>query len=169
MKIFRGLLFALTASIIFGVTAQAQTTKPHLAPLTIKLATAKMAESAAVGVALSHINSWSHHNWGTSMAFLAEDVKVVTMTTQKSLQGTQLSGADAYMVGLQEFASAVQPGSAKIISATGDKHNALVLLTVRAKFAPTAPEITLAAARMYLIDDNQKIKSEQVIFYAAEQ
>ncbi len=28
--------------------------------------------------------------------------------------------------------------------------------------------VTLPAARLYLIDDNDQIKSEQVIFYAAE-
>jgi hypothetical protein len=29
-------------------------------------------------------------------------------------------------------------------------------------------KVTLPAARLYLIDDNDLIKSEQVIFYAAE-
>jgi hypothetical protein len=33
------------------------------------------------------------------------------------------------------------------------------------KFAPDAPEMTLHGARLYLVDDNQRIKEERVIFY----
>jgi hypothetical protein len=45
----------------------------------------------------------------------------------------------------------------------------MVFLTVRASFGPGAPTMTLPGARLYLIDDRQKIVSEKVIFYAAEQ
>ena len=56
----------------------------------------------------------------------------------------------------------------KVIAATGDKHNALLFLTVRASFGPGAPAVTLPMARLYLVDDSGKITSEKVIFYAAE-
>jgi hypothetical protein len=55
-----------------------------------------------------------------------------------------------------------------VISAVGDRHNALVTLRVRASFVPGAPAVMMPMARLYLVDDNQKIASEQVLFYAAE-
>jgi hypothetical protein len=49
----------------------------------------------------------------------------------------------------------------------GDDRNALLMLTVQADFG--AGEATLPGARLYLLDDNNKIKTEHVIFYAAQQ
>jgi hypothetical protein len=60
---------------------------------------------------------------------------------------------------------AVVPGSAHMIASIGDERNALLMLTVEADLG--AGKATLPAARLYLLDENGKIKTEQVIFYAA--
>jgi hypothetical protein len=54
-----------------------------------------------------------------------------------------------------------------VTSAVGDDSRALLRVTSRVKFGPEAPEMTLHGARLYLLDDSQKIKSEQVIFFVA--
>jgi hypothetical protein len=53
-----------------------------------------------------------------------------------------------------------------VIASTGDKHNPLLLVTVEADLG--GGKLTLPAARLDLIDDNDQVKSEQVVFYAAE-
>jgi hypothetical protein len=70
------------------------------------------------------------------------------------------------MIGLTQFAQAVVPGSLRVIGSAGDERNALLMLTVEADFG--AGKATLPGARLYLIDENNKIKTEQVIFYAAQ-
>jgi hypothetical protein len=79
---------------------------------------------------------------------------------------TDLTGADDYMAGLTQFAQAVVPGSARVVASLGDEHNALLMLTIEADLG--AGTATLPGARLYLLDENQKIKTEQVIFYAAQ-
>jgi hypothetical protein len=82
------------------------------------------------------------------------------------MPATDLTGIDNYMQGLKEFAQAVVPGSAREIASVGDERNALLMLTVEADFG--AGMVTLPAARLYLFDEDDKIKVEQVIFYAAQ-
>jgi hypothetical protein len=50
------------------------------------------------------------------------------------------------------------------LAAIGDDHNALLLVTAQADFGfgPT----TLPQARLYLLDDDNKIAHEQVVFFA---
>jgi hypothetical protein len=69
------------------------------------------------------------------------------------------------MVGLTQFAQAVVPGSLRILGSTGDERNALLMLTVEADFG--GGKATLPGARLYLLDENNKIQTEHVIFYAA--
>jgi hypothetical protein len=126
-------------------------------------------ESPAVRIARAHVEAWSHHQFDEARKSLSDDVKVYATTTQPIMSDTNTVGADAYMTGLKMFAQGVKPGSAKVIAATGDKHNALLLVTVRASFGPGAPELTLPQGRLYLVDDAGKITSEKVIFYAAEE
>jgi hypothetical protein len=126
-------------------------------------------ESPAVRIARAHVEAWSNHQFDRARKSLSYDVKVNVTTTQPIMKDTDTVGADAYMTGLQMFAQGVEPGSAKVIAATGDKHNALLLVTVRASFGPGTPTLTLPAARLYLVDDMGKITSEKVIFYAAEE
>jgi SnoaL-like domain len=122
-------------------------------------------ESPAVTVARAHVQAWSNHHFDAARHALADDVHVTAMTTQPTPPLTDLTGADDYMVGLIQFAQAVVPGSAHIIASLGDERNALLLLTVEADFG--GQKTTIPGARLYLLDEQQKIKTEQVIFYAA--
>ena len=81
------------------------------------------------------------------------------------MPATDLNGIDNYMDGLIKFAQAVEPGSARVIASIGDDRNSLILLTVRAAFNPDGAKATLPAARLALLDENNKIKIEQVIFF----
>ncbi|MGH3207272.1 MAG: nuclear transport factor 2 family protein [Trebonia sp.] len=123
-------------------------------------------EPPAVAVARAHVEAWSNHDFDTARNALAPDVRVTATTTQPMMSPTDLTGADDYMIGLRQFAQAVVPGSLRILASTGDARNALLLLTVEADFG--AGNATLPGARLYLLDENNKIKSEQVIFYAAQ-
>ncbi len=123
-------------------------------------------ESPAVAIARAHAEAWSNHDFDTARGGLAPDVKVTATTTQPIMPATDLTGADNYMIGLTQFAQAVVPGSLRVIASVGDQRNALLLLTVEADFG--AGKVTLPAARLYLLDENNKIKTEQVIFYAAQ-
>jgi hypothetical protein len=70
------------------------------------------------------------------------------------------------MTGLTQFAQAVVPGTLRILASTGDERNALLMLTVQADSG--AGQVTLPGARLYLLDDSSKIRTEHVIFYAAQ-
>src|SRR5919204_6116108 len=118
-------------------------------------------ESAAVAIARAHVQAWSNHNFDTARNGLAPDVRVTATTTQPVPPATDLTGADDYMVGLTQFAQAVVPGSLRVLASVGDERNALLLLTVEADFG--AGKATVPGARLYLLDDNSKIKTEHVI------
>ncbi len=120
--------------------------------------------SPAVLGAIAHVEAWSNHDFDTARAALAEDVKVIAITTQPIMKPTDLVGIDDYMVGLIDFARAIVPGSAHIVSSIGDQHNALLTLTVEANFG--SEPMTVPASRLYLFDDRGKIRCEQVIFFA---
>jgi hypothetical protein len=74
---------------------------------------------------------------------------------------------DEYMHGLVEFAQAVVPGTAEVLTAWGDERRALLTLTVRVVFGPGAPEMTLLGTRIYQFDEDGKIADEQVVFFVA--
>jgi hypothetical protein len=126
------------------------------------------AQAPAITLAKAHIEGWSNHDFDSARAGVADDVKVAATSTNPTLPETRTSGIDDYMTGLIAFAQAVVPGSARVLSAIGDERNALIVLTVRAAFPPSGQEVTLPGARLYLLDANDKIASEQVIFYLAE-
>jgi hypothetical protein len=123
-------------------------------------------ESPAVAIARAHVEAWSNHDFDAARSSLAADVKVTATTTLPIMPATDLSGADDYMVGLIQFAQAVVPGSLRVIASVGDERNALLMLSVEADLP--VGRMTLPAARLYLLDEAGKIKSEQVIFYAAQ-
>ena len=122
-------------------------------------------DSPAVAVARAHIQAWSHHDFEAARQTLADDVHVIAMTTQPTPPLTDLTGVDNYMPGLIQFAHAVVPGSAQILATVGDERNALIMFTVEADFG--GQKATLPGARLYLLDEQDKIKTEQVVFYAA--
>lgn len=123
-------------------------------------------ESPAVAIARAHVQAWSNHDFDTARRGLAPDVRVTAMTTQPMPPPTDLTGTDDYMTGLTQFAGAVVPGSLHILASVGDERNALLMLTVEADFG--TGKATLPGARLYLLDENNKIKTEHVIFYAAQ-
>jgi ketosteroid isomerase-like protein len=124
----------------------------------------------AVSIARSHIEAWSNHDYETARTLLAPDVHVTVTTTQPMMVRTDTTGVDQYMSGLEKFAQAVKTGSAQIIESSSDDKNALIVVKVRAVFGPPgAQEVTVTQARLYLLDDNDKIKTEQVIFYASSE
>jgi SnoaL-like domain len=123
-------------------------------------------ESPAVAIARAHVEAWSNHDFDTARNGLAPDVRVTATTTQPTPPATDLTGADDYMVGLTQFAQAVVPGSQRILASVGDEHNALLMLTVQVDLG--AGRATLPGARLYLLDEHDKIKTEHVIFYAAQ-
>jgi len=125
------------------------------------------AQTPAIRVANAHIEGWSNHDFDAARASLADEVKVAITSTNPTLPETRTSGIDDYMTGLVAFAQAVVPGSARVVSELGDERNALITLTVRAAFPPSGQEVTLPGARLYRLDENEKIASEQVIFYLA--
>jgi hypothetical protein len=91
--------------------------------------------------------------------------RLVTATsTMEGAPKTDLKGVDDYMKGLILFADIVRPGSLRVNSAVGDDRNALLTVTVKTDAPPFGPT-TLHRARLYRIDENDKIASEQVIFY----
>jgi len=123
-------------------------------------------ESPAVAIARAHVEAWSNHDFDTARRSLAPDVRVTATTTQPMPPATDLTGADDYMIGLTQFAQAVVPGSLRILASVGDERNALLMLTVEADLG--GGKATLPGARLYRLDENNKIKTEHVIFYAAE-
>jgi hypothetical protein len=123
-------------------------------------------ESPAVAIARAHVEAWANHDFDAARKGLAPDVRVTATTTQPMPPATDLTGADDYMIGLTQFAQAVAPGSLRIVASAGDERNALLMLTVEADFG--GGKTTLPGARLYLLDENNKIKTEHVIFYAAE-
>ena len=123
-------------------------------------------ESPAVAIARAHVEAWSNHDFDTARKGLAPDVKVTATTTLPIMPATDLTGADDYMIGLTQFAQEVVPGSLRVIASIGDERNALLMLTVEADLG--GRRATLPAARLYLLDDDGKIKAEQVVFYAAQ-
>jgi len=125
-------------------------------------------ESPAVGVARSHVEAWNNHDWEKARKGLAGDVHVTATTTQAYMgsSGTDLTGADNYMEGLKKFASLLVKGSARVAASIGDERNAILLVTAKATFGPGGTEVTFPQARLYQLNENGKIKAEQVIFCA---
>jgi SnoaL-like domain len=122
-------------------------------------------ESPAVATALAHCEAWSKHDWNEARRLLASDVRVTATTTRPTMPETNLTGVDAYMEGLQNFAGAIVPGSLQVNATVGDERNALLMVTVQAGFGPGGTPVPLPGARLYLLDDQGKIKVEQVVFF----
>jgi SnoaL-like domain len=120
-------------------------------------------ESKAVTIALAHIKAWSSHDWDKARKLLADDVHVTANTTQPVMGPTDLIGIDNYMEGLRKFAQAVEIGSAQIVASEGDDKNAMITVTVKADFGGN--KVLITGARLYMLDENSKIKSEKVIFF----
>lgn len=126
-------------------------------------------EPAAVAVARAHVEAWSNRDYDRARASLAPDVHVVAVSVDPGAPRTDLSGADAYMDGLVEFGQIVVPGTTHVDSSVGDDDRALLHVTSKVRFGPDAPEMEHHQARLYRLDDDQKIVEEQVIFFMRPQ
>ena len=124
-------------------------------------------ESPAAAVARAHVEAWSNHDFDSARSLLADDVKVTATSSNPALPQTDLTGAGNYMEGLTAYAQPIVPGSVRILASTGDDHNALLTLTMTMAGGPFGTGATAPCARLYVVDDNNKIKTEQVIFYVA--
>jgi len=56
-----------------------------------------MPGSAAVTVALAHIDAWGNQDWDKTRDLLAPDVHAVVTSTTPGFGGGELRGIDAYM------------------------------------------------------------------------
>ena len=125
-------------------------------------------ESQAVAIARAHVEAWSKRDFDTARSMLAPDVRVRVTTTAPYPPDTDVTGADSYMEGLHAYAEPIVPGSVQVLASTGDERNALLLLSLTMAGGPFGEGTTAPCGRLYLIDDNGKIQTEQVVFYLAQ-
>jgi hypothetical protein len=123
----------------------------------------------AVRVARAHVDAWGSHDYDSARASLGSGVHVVVTSVDPEAPRVDTTGVEDYMQGLIQFGQAVLPGTTEVSSAVGDATRAMLRVTSRVKFGPDAPEMTLDAARLYRLDENEKIVEEQVIFYVLPQ
>ena len=116
-----------------------------------------------------HVEAWGSHDYESARTQLAPDVHVVVTSVDPDAPKVDTTGIEDYMQGLIQFGQAVLPGTSRVDSAVGDDTRALLQVTSRVKFGPDAPEMTLHGARLYRLDENQKIDDELVIFFVAPQ
>ena len=124
-------------------------------------------DSPAVAVARTHVQAWSNHDFDTARHLLADDVEVTATAADPAFPQTHLTGAGSYMEGLIAYAQPIVPGSVRILASTGDERSALLTLTMTMAGGPFGAGATAPCARLYRLDDNNKIKTEHVIFYVA--
>jgi hypothetical protein len=124
-------------------------------------------EPSAVAIATAHVQAWSSHDFDTARGMLAPDVRVTATTTAPYPPDTDLTGADDYMDGLVAYAQPIVPGSLRILTSTGDDRNALLTLTVTMAGGPFGAGAAAPCSRLYLIDEDGKIKTEKIVFYVA--
>jgi hypothetical protein len=118
----------------------------------------------AVAVARAHVEAWGRHDYDASRKRLASDVHVVITSVDPGAPNVDRSGIEAYL----ELGQGVVPGTCRVGSATGDDTRALLQVTTRVRFGPDAPEMTAHSARLYRLDESQKIAEEQVIFFLTQ-
>ena len=124
-------------------------------------------ESPAVAVARAHVEAWTNHDFDTARSLLSDDVEVTATSPDPALPHTHLTGASSYMEGLIAYAQPIVPGSVTVLASTGNGRNALLTLGVKMAGGPFGAGVTAPCSRLYLLDENNKIKTEHVIFYVA--
>ena len=122
-------------------------------------------EATAVEVARAQVAAWGKHDYEFARAALAADVHVSVSSVDPEAPKVDTTGVQDYMQGLMQFGQAVLPGTTTVNSGVGDETRALLQVTSRVKFGPDAPEMTLQGARLYRLDEDQKIVDEQVVFF----
>ena len=120
--------------------------------------TSQGSDSPAVRLAHAHLEAWTNHDLDTARGNLAEDVHFDS-------PAANLVGIDEYMDaprGLAQFAMQVVPGSLRVIAATGDDRNALIMYEVTTRGGPFGPRL-FPSAQTWTLDDNGKIKVERIV------
>jgi hypothetical protein len=120
--------------------------------------TAQSSDSPAVELARSHLEAWTTHDLDTARGNLAQDVQFFS-------PAANLVGIDDYMDGprgLVQFAKQVVPGSLRIIAATGDDRNALIMYEVSTQGGPFGPRL-FPSAQTWVLDESGKIKVERIV------
>jgi SnoaL-like domain len=126
-------------------------------------------EPTAVTVARAHVAAWGVHDYDAARVALAPDVHVIAASVDPNTPQVDTTGVKEYMDGLIQFGQAVLRGTTRIISASGDASRAMLQVSSRVQFGPDAPEMTLHGARLYRLDENQKIIEERVTFFVSPQ
>ncbi len=124
-------------------------------------------DPTGVVVARAHVDAWAIRDYDRARASLAPEVHVVVTSVDPDAPSVDTTGIEEYMEGLVQFGQAVLPGMTEVNSAVGDETHALLRVTSRVKLGPDAPEMTLHGARLYRLNESQKIVEEQVIFFVA--
>ena len=123
--------------------------------------------SAAAAAARAHVEAWSEGDYEAARAALADDVWVTVVAADPNFPKSDLNGVEPYMQGLIQFADGVVRGSTEVVEAVGDDKQALLTVNARVKFGPDAPEMDAPGARLYLFDEDGKIKIEHVVFFVS--
>jgi hypothetical protein len=126
-------------------------------------------DPTAVAVARAHVEAWGGQDYDSARSSLAPEVHVVVTSVDPGAPRVETTGIEEYMQGLVQFGQGVLPGTSRVHSAIGDDTRALLQVTSRVRFGPDAPEMTLHGARLYRLDESQKIAEEQVIFFVGPQ
>ena len=79
------------------------------------------------------------------------------------------TGIEDYMHGLIQFGQAVLPGTSRATSATGDDMRPLLQVSRGEVRSGGAGDDAPHGARLYRLDENQKVIEEQVIFFVGPQ
>ena len=122
------------------------------------MSTSHESGSPAVALARTHLEAWTNHDLDKARGNLAEDVQFFS-------PAANLVGIDEYMEGprgLAQFAKQVVPGSLRIIAATGDERNALIMYEVRTEGGPFGPRL-FPSAQTWVLSDSGKIKVERIV------
>jgi hypothetical protein len=115
-------------------------------------------DSPSVELARAHLEAWTNHDLDKARSNLAEDVQFYS-------PAANLVGIDEYMDGargLAQFAKQVVPGSLRIIAATGDDRNALIMYEVSTQGGPFGPRL-FPSAQTWVLDESGKIKVERIV------
>ena len=119
-----------------------------------------MTDSKAVALARAHLDAWSNHDLEAARRNLASDVEFFS-------PAGRFAGIDEYMEaprGLRQFAMQVVPGSLRVIAATGDDRNALIMYEVDTAGGAVGAK-TFPSAQTWLLNDDGKIQTERIISY----
>lgn len=122
-------------------------------------------EGDAVSIGEAHVQAFTKRDYDTARSLLAKGVHYTVLTTVPGMHSLNNSGADNFMKDLTSFADAIVPGSTRIIESIGDYQRALVVMTYEAPFGPGGTRLKLVRAAHYLLDENEKVRTEQVIFF----